>query len=218
MATRAVLLWTVTALLLPLASCAALQGEAGPVEVPALPTPPPLALDETEQRRAGEIAERNANVAALLRPGPSYLTSVDLVRDKEAEERGAAARLALVTHYSYDGDLTVETLVDLTRGEVVEVRSASNQPTPLSTAEFERATELALDDPQVREQLPVPREQITVEPLLTRAASPDDPLFGHRIARLLFKVGRDYLSAPEVHVDLTDERVIVGPLPPPGPR
>jgi Cu2+-containing amine oxidase len=196
---------------LVLGACAGL-GER-PTDDPtiaALP-PSPAPLSDEERQRAVAIAERSAETARLLEAGRSVLADVELVRDKTLEEAGRPDRLALVTHYRYEGDLTIETLVNVTRGRVLEVRTAEHRATPLSAGEVERAKTLAFDDPNVRAALDVPAERILVEPLLTSAGSPDDPLFGHRVVRLLFMVDRDYLAQPIVLVDLTDERVIVEP-------
>jgi Cu2+-containing amine oxidase len=175
--------------------------------------PSPAPLSEAEQRRAVAIAERGPETARLLAAGRSVVADVELVRDKSLEEAGRPDRLALVTHYRYPGDLTIQTLVNVTREQVLEVRTAEHRPTPLAVDEVARAKTLAFDDPDVRAALTVPLERIVVEPLLTSAGSPDDPLFGRRVVRLLFKVGRDYLAQPVVLVDLTSERVIVEPAP-----
>ena len=196
---------------LVLVACEGLQDRrAEDLSIPTL-APSPAPLSEDEQRRAVAIAERGAETARLLAVDRSVLSDVELVRDKSLEEAGRPDRLALVTHYRYPGDLTIETLVNITREQVLEVRTAEHRPTPLAVDEVERAKTLAFENPDVRAALPVPVERIVVEPLLTSAGSPDDPLFGRRVVRLLFKVGRDYLAQPVVLVDLTGERVIVEP-------
>ena len=173
--------------------------------------PSPSPLSEEEQRRAVAIAERGTETARFLAAGRNVVADVELVRDKALEEAGRQDRLASVTHYRYAGDLTIQTLVNITDEQVLDVRTAEHRPTPLTVEEVERAKSLAFDDPDVRSALPVPVERIVAEPLLTTAGSPDDPLFGRRVVRLLFKVGRDYLAQPVVLVDLTSERVIVEP-------
>jgi Cu2+-containing amine oxidase len=173
--------------------------------------PSPEPLSEEEQRRAVAIAERGPDTARLMAAGRSVVADVELVRDKNLEEARRDDRLASVTHYRYEGDLTIETLVNITDEQVLEVRTAEHRPTPLTVEEVDRAKSLAFDDPNVRAALTVPVERIVVEPLLTSAGSADDPLFGRRLVRLLFKVGRDYLAQPVVLVDLTSERVIVEP-------
>lgn len=196
---------------LVLAACEGLRDR--PADDPTLAAfpPSPVPLSEDEQQRAVAIAERSAETARLLEAGRSVLTEVELIRDKSLEEAARPDRLAMVTHYRYEGDLTIETLVNITAEQVLEVRTAEHRATPLSVGELERARTLAFDDPNVRAALGVPAERIVVEPLLTSAGSPDDPLFGHRVVRLLFRVGRDYLAQPVILVDLTEERVIIEP-------
>ena len=53
------------------------------------------------------------------------------------------------------------------------------------------------------------RGELQVEAIQSRAASETDPLFGHRVVRLLFRVRRGWLDDPVVHVDLTAGRVLV---------
>ena len=196
---------------LALGACEGLQDRRTDDLSIAAASPSPAPLSEEERRRAVAIAERGAETARLLAAGRSVLADVELVRDKSLEEAGRPDRLAMVTHYRYAGDLTIQTLVNITSEQVLEVRTAEHRATPLSVDEVERAKTLALEDPNVRAALTVPVERIVVEPLLISAGSPDDPLFGRRVVRLLFKVGRDYLAQPVVLVDLTSERVIVEP-------
>ena len=49
--------------------------------------------------------------------------------------------------------------------------------------------------------------QVVVEGRPIQAASPQEPLFGHRVVHLLLRHGPDYLNSPRVLVDLTNETV-----------
>jgi Cu2+-containing amine oxidase len=136
------------------------------------------------------------------------VTNVDLVRDK-ADDAESEERLAMVTHYRYEGDLAIQTLVNLTEKKVVSLESIPHLPTPLVAQEFSLARELALSRADVKQALEEYRDRLNVEALVVRTASEDDPLFGHRVVRLLFRVGQDYLSTPIVMVDLTEKKVII---------
>ena len=151
----------------------------------------------------GAIAERKLRTAS-----PLYVTNVDLVRDK-ADDAESEERLAMVTHYRYEGDLAIQTLVNLTEKKVVSLESIPHLPTPLVAQEFSLARELALSRADVKQALEEYRDRLNVEALVVRTASEDDPLFGHRVVRLLFRVGQDYLSTPIVMVDLTEKKVII---------
>lgn len=170
-------------------------------------------LTASERSAASELAQKALERARLRTPGPLYLVGTELLRDKRAEERGVFDRQAMVTHYRYDGDLTILTRVNVTRGEVERIDTVPHLPAALAPEEFRRAKDLALADVRVQRAL-ARFGEVTIEPLAIRTASRDDPIFGHRLVRLLFRKGPDYLREPVVVVDLTTAQVI---LEPPGP-
>jgi hypothetical protein len=158
---------------------------------------------------AGALRERN-----LAAQGPIFVVDVDLIRDKVAgSEEGK--RGALVTEYRYLGDLAIIVHVDLAESKVLQVDTVPHLPVPLAEEEFKRARQMALGDAAVHGALGSHFDRVTVEALVTRPGSQHDPLYGHRLVRLLFKVDRDYLSQPAVLVDLTEGKVIVQPGKPP---
>jgi len=118
-----------------------------------------------------------------------------------------------VTHYRYEGDLAILTVVNLSQRAVVSVEARPHLPVGLAQAEFERAKELALADEAVKKALGPNASKVVVEALVIRAIAEKDPYFGRRVVRLLFKLGAGYLSEPIVNVDLTAGRVEI--LPPP---
>jgi hypothetical protein len=171
-------------------------------------------LTAEERARAVELAGRALRERNLAAEGPIFVVDADLIRDKVAgSEEGR--RGALVTEYRYNGDLAIITHVDLAEGKVLQVETVPHLPVPLAEEEFKRARQLALDDAVVRGALGSKFDRVTVEALVTRPGSQRDPLYGHRLVRLLFKVDRDYLSQPAVLVDLTAGKVLVQPEKPP---
>lgn len=187
-----------------------LQGSYAQIGDRPAPATAGEALSEEESRSAQALAEGALHRRGRLRrTGRTPLVQADLYRDKEGEKEKPPSRRAMVTHYRYDDDAAIVTILDLTRQEVVRVEEIPHLPVPLSLEEFERARELAFSDASVRSALPDGGEPPVVEALLIRGESPDDPIFGHRVVRLLFRHGADYLSQPTVTVDLTDERVRV---------
>jgi Cu2+-containing amine oxidase len=173
------------------------------------PTPSDQELSSGERDLAARLARQGLDQRALVQTGPLVLSRVELLRDKTQEEKGQSNRQALVTHYRYQGDLTIQSAVDLTSQRIISVDTASGVPAPLAEEEFTRARKLALADPAVRRALGDATDRVTVEPLLVRSADPKDPLFHHRLVRLLFRLGQDYLTQPVVMVDLSDGRVQV---------
>ncbi len=169
---------------------------------------PQDALTPAERELAGRIALEFVRENQLLTVGQVFLVDVELVRAKEGT-LDPAARQALVTHYRYDGDLALLTLVDLAREVGVSVDTVRHLAVPLSETEFENARRLALADDRLARILAPYESELRVEALLTQAQSTDDPWYGHRVVRLLFHVGTGYLDEPVVYVDLTAEDVII---------
>ena len=159
-----------------------------------------------EQQTAISFAEQAITTKKLRTDDRLYFVSSELVREKD-EDKDAAARLVLVTHYRYDGDLTIKTLVNTSERRVVSVDAVAHVPTPLSAEEFAIAKQLALSDPQIKEALSPFRERLVIEPLVLRTMSEGEQ--GRRVVRLLFKVGSDYLRQPIVNVDLTVRKVMI---------
>ena len=159
-----------------------------------------VTADEVESAR--ELLTDAAELQSFRADGPLYFVDAHLFRDK-----AKPARMARVIHYRVEGDLTVYAVVDLDKGEIVDVRSATHVPTPLSQEEFERARGMALADARVAAKLGDAKETVVVEPMLLRTLDRSDPAFGHRVLRLLFRDGRDYRTEPIVYVDLTSDSV-----------
>lgn len=170
----------------------------------------PDRLTPAEEQQAIALAEKGLEADKYRAAGKAlYAVAVDLVQDKEAEETGSRDRMVLVTHYQYDGDMAIFSIVNLTQSVVVNVERAPHVPVPLSQQEFARAKTLALAHPDVKSALDPYRDRLTIEALLTRTPAEKDPLYGHRVVSLLFRLGSDYLTMPEVMVDLTTQEVLV---------
>jgi hypothetical protein len=175
---------------------------AGPAALAAQRAEPPDTLTAEERALAFRLAEEA--VAPLRTRAPMYLVASELIRPKADE-----GRQALITHYRYDGDLAILTTVDVARGRVVVLDTVPHLVVPVVAEEVERARELALADSRVSRAVERWRSELQVEAIQSRAASEADPLFGHRVVRLLFRIRRGWLDDPVVHVDLTTGRVLV---------
>lgn len=192
----------VVALLLTAAQTPAQEPEPAPDSVAQADTVvlPDTLLDE-ERVLAVSLAE--AAVAPLRTSSPIYVVDLRLTRRGSADQ----PRHALVTHYRYDGDLAILTTVDLGAQQAVTQDTVPHMDVPLAEEEVARARELALADPQVRRALGPDLEGLVVEPMIIRAVSPSDPLFGHRLVSLLLASQQG--GSAEVSVDLTAEEVWV---------
>ncbi len=165
----------------------------------------------TETSRAFALAEQAIQEKGLRTSGPFYNISAELRRDKTAVTRN---RLVLVTSYRYSGDVAILSYVDLTKGVVTRVDTIAHTNVHLSETEYLLAKEKALADPKVRQQLGIYLNQVKVEAMVSHSAYEKDPLFGHRVVRLLFKVpDSGYLAQPIIFVDLTANQVLIDPEP-----
>jgi hypothetical protein len=172
-------------------------------------------LTAAERQTAIRAAEQAITERQFRAEGPLYLVDAELVRGKAEGEQERASRLALITHYRYSGDVAIRTLVDAGSGRVLETEAIPHLPVPLAKEEFDRARELALADPRVRETLGAEASRLRAEALVVRTADERDSIFGHRVVRLLFRRGQDYLTRPIVLVDLTAGRVLLEEPPAP---
>ena len=147
--------------------------------------------------------------AARNSPNRVVVTDVQAVGvDKTSE------RLAVVTTYQYEGNLTINRLVDLNSGRVVEEDRMQNGGARFTNVEQQYARELLMGDERVR-RLVEPlqgREQFNF--LLTTTPDPNNPLYGKRVVNVLISTPEGYLTeVPRISINLTDAAVVVGPTP-----
>jgi Cu2+-containing amine oxidase len=153
------------------------------------------------------LAEQSITSKNLKTDEHLYFINGELFRDKSEENKQMTNRFVLLTYYRYDGDVTIKALVDSTREKVVKVEAVPHIPTPLSQEEFGIAKNLALAEPTVQKALTSYGTNVVIEPLVVRSLSETERT--QRLVRLLFKIGRDYLREPIVHVDLITKKVTV---------
>lgn len=169
-------------------------------------------LQPEERLRAVSIAEASIDDAELRTDERLYLVSVHWFHDKNSSDLKAQ-----VTHYRTDGDLSIVHRVNLSSGRVEHLHQASDKATSLSREEFDIARDLALADERVQAALGK-RSGLEVEPMVVRGGTKDEKGRGHRLVRMLFKDGRDYLHRPVVFVDLTDGTVLIEEKDPDAPQ
>ena len=182
-------------------------------------TIPQSSLTPAEQARAIALAEPQAaaTTASALHPESArndgrarvVVTGVQAVGvDKTSE------RLAVVTSYQYEGNVTINRLVDLNSGRVVEEDRIQNGGARFTNVEQQYARELLMGDERVR-RLVEPlqgAEQFTF--LLTTTPDPNNPLYGKRVVNVLISTPEGYLTEiPRIAINLTDAAVVVGPTP-----
>ncbi len=203
---------------LPLACAAKYEAGEDKPQPPEGVAMPISELTAAERKTALEIVRGDPQLKAKLAAKKVYLIGVEVMRDKEAERQKPPHRLALITHYQADGDVTILATVDLTTNKVIREEHIQNLATPLSQDEIDLAEKLARARPEVKKLLAPHGDKVEVQALLSRAALRTDPAFGHRVVHLLFRVGPDYLGT-RVAVDLTtDQATIEAPVRPDQPE
>jgi Cu2+-containing amine oxidase len=171
-------------------------------------------LTKEERTLAIKLAEPALKANKLLPDRKTFLTSVEVSRDGEAEKRELFERNAVLTYYRYAGDLGIRVYINLARQRAVNVEQLPHFPAPLALEELRLARELVLNDPRFKSDLESLKEMLTVEVVLTRIYTPTDPLFQHRVVHLLLRVGPHNLTRyGTIIVDLTTEKVTIIPNP-----
>ena len=170
-------------------------------------------LTDDERALAIRLAEQALKENKLFSDQKMYLTEVRANRDTAAEAKGVFERLAVLTYYRYEGDLTIGVYLNLSRGQALATKQLSNLSPPISPQEFLLAKELAFNDPRLKEALGPYRDRLIIEPFISRSGLPQDPLFRHRVVYMLFRTGPTYLLRElRVFVDLTTEKVTIEPV------
>ena len=190
------------------------------IEHPASDLPIPRSrLSSEEAERAiriatdGSVTRRSSAAAAstsYLSSSPDDKTVLSRVEMAIGSKDKPDSVFAIVTTYNYDRHETSRRLIDLTREAVVWERIANDGSGPLAPVEMNEARRLALEDARIRGFLGASLENVDVEFLRPIIWDPEDPLFGKRIARLLFETENGYLAdLPIVIANLTDAEIVL---------
>lgn len=179
---------------------------------------PQSSLTDAEQARAIALAEPQATVSEnALHPASARNAGTNRVVVTGVQAVGVdktSERLAVVTSYQYEGNVTINRLVDLNSGRVVEEDRIQNGGARFTNVEQQYARELLMGDERVR-RLVEPlqgAEQFTF--LLTTTPDPNNPLYGKRVVNVLISTPEGYLTEiPRIAINLTDAAVVVGPTP-----
>jgi hypothetical protein len=181
---------------------------------------PQSSLTPAEHARAIALAEPQAAIssAAALHPdavqarnSPNrvVVTDVQAVGVDKTNER-----LAVVTLYQYEGNLTVNRLVDLNSGRVVEEDRIQNGGARFTNVEQQYARELLLRDERIRQLIAPLQGRESFNFLLSTTPDPNNPMYGKRVVNVLISTPEGYLTeVPRISINLTDAAVVVGPTP-----
>ena len=180
---------------------------------------PQSSLTPAEQARAIALAEPQTTISAAreLHPDVSARSGGNRVVVTEVQAVGVdktSERLAVVTSYQYEGNLTINRLVDLNSGRVVEEDRMQNGGARFTNVEQQYARELLMGDERVRRLIEPLGGTAQFTFLLTTTPDPNNPLYGKRVVNVLIGTPEGYLTElPRISINLTDAAVVVGPTP-----
>lgn len=179
---------------------------------------PRSSLTDAEYSRAIALAEPQATIsspAALHPDNVSARGTANRVVVTDVQAVGVDKtdqRLAVVTLYQYEGNLTVNRLVDLTSGRVVEEDRIESGGAPFTNVEREYALQLLMADERIRRLIEPLQGQAQFNLLLSTTPDPNNPLYGKRVVNVIIDTPEGYLTeVPRISVNLTDAAVVIGP-------
>jgi hypothetical protein len=203
-----------------------------PAQPTTRPTPNPKperrALDpltSQEQAVAERIARNDSRVKELLGESGVRVVSIlpVLIKTESPEKFDVKQRQIEVVLFRPQGEVGARVVVNLSQNNVVAVNRLTGDQVPYTNDDLADAFQLALRDTEVVKALGPEAQTFrirsappgaaapknVVEGLPVRSSDPNDPCSKHRCLWLMFRRGNDYLSQPNVTVDLTDKRVYV---------
>ncbi|MGH6767429.1 MAG: hypothetical protein ACRECO_00240 [Xanthobacteraceae bacterium] len=191
---------------------------AGAQQHPAAGLPlPRTSLSDAEQARAVQAASPQGPIASpsQLHPDSSRASGTDRVVVSRVQSVGADKtdqRLAVVTLYEYESNTTVNRLVDVNSGAVIEEDRQQGSGAPVATVEGQYAESLLRADARVRKLLEPFQGNATFSLLLTTTEDRSSPLYGKRVLSAIISTPEGFLTGgPRISVNLTDAAVIVQP-------
>jgi hypothetical protein len=183
-------------------------------------------VPESISVEARDLVENSPLMIKTLSEAKVIFIVTEVIRQKNGEDD--LSNLYNVIHYRYDDDTAIHSRVNLEEYAILDQQEFPHLPTNFTPGELAIAAEMALADDRVRRALGDEIDNIKVEALAIRTFSEDDPWFGRRVLRLLFKdtrgektsgrtsgIGNGYLHEPVVIVDLTGNVVTIeesGPM------
>jgi hypothetical protein len=180
---------------------------------------PQSSLTPAEHARAIALAEPSSSVstANALHPDSARNSGINRVVVTDVQAVGVDKtneRLAVVTLYEYENNTTVNRLVDLNSGRVVDEDRIQNGGARFTNVEQQYARELLMADERVRRLVEPLQGRESFNFLLTTTPDPNNPLYGKRVVNVLISTPEGYLTeVPRISINLTDASVVVGPTP-----
>jgi hypothetical protein len=170
-------------------------------------------LTPVEEQLAARIAGADSMVdtPAALHPDSSSRGTANrvVVSRVEAVRTDSGARLAVVTTYTYEGNITTSRLVDLDTNAVVSERTSTDVGTPVGAVEADYARSLLMSDERILQLIAPFQGAVDIGLIPTVITDPSDPLYGKRMVRAVINTPQGFVTGVQVSVNLTDATVNV---------
>jgi hypothetical protein len=172
-------------------------------------------LSIEEQARAVQLAAPSATVRAFnLDPTSARNSDTpnrEVVTDVQAVGVGkTSSRHAIVTLYRYEGNVTINRLVDIDTGTVLREVRLPNGSAPVAEVEAQYATSLLQANERVRSLMTGIGTDATFSFRVETITDQNNPLFGRRVVRAQISTPDGFVGgAPIILVNLTEGTVTV---------
>jgi hypothetical protein len=171
-------------------------------------------LTSVEETLAARIADPSGAIesAAMLHPDAVHLRGTPnrvVVSRVEAVRTDSGQRLAVVTLYQYEGNLTTSRLVDLDNNTIVNERVSRDVGTPVGAVETEYARSLLMSDQRIQQLLAPFQGAVEIGLIPTVISDPSDPLYGKRLVRAVINTPQGFVTGMQISVNLSDATVNV---------
>jgi hypothetical protein len=169
-------------------------------------------LTPVEEQLAARIAGASGAIEepSALHPNSSSRGAANRTVVSRVEAvRSDSGRLAVVTTYTYEGNVTTNQLVDLDTNTVVSTRTSTDIGTPVGAVETDYARSLLLADARIKQLIAPFQGNVDIGFIPTVITDPSDPLYGRRIVRAVINTPQGFVTGVQVSVNLTDASVTV---------
>jgi hypothetical protein len=171
-------------------------------------------LTPVEEQLAARIAGAGNMVDTPAALHPDAISSRGtpnrvVVSRVEAVRTDNGARLAVVTTYQYEGNITTNRLVDLDTNAIVSERTSTDTGTPVGAVEADYARSLLMSDARILQLIAPFQGAVDIGLIPTVITDPSDPLYGKRMVRAVINTPQGFVTGVQVSVNLTDATVNV---------
>jgi hypothetical protein len=170
-------------------------------------------LTPVEETLAARIADPSGTIesAAMLHPDDRSRSTPNrvVVSRVEAVRTDNGQRLAVVTTYQYEGNLTTSRMVDLDNNTIVSERTSTNVGTPVGSVEADYARSLLMSDSRVQQLIAPFQGAVDIGLIPTVITDPSDPFYGKRMVRAVINTPQGFVTGMQISVNLTDATVDV---------